>query len=169
MDSSHGIFWCNGRWAGRLALVARPRGGDWLVDDLLNYRLLGFDLIVSLLCENESTELGLTQEGTIATKEGLEFINFPIIDYDVPESILATLQLSRELFRRLKAGETVGIHCRQSVGRASLIAACIYVLAGESPESAFRRIETARHVRVPDTIAQKEFVNAFTVALAIAG
>jgi protein-tyrosine phosphatase len=148
-----------------LALIARPRGGDWLSDDLLTSRRLGFDVIVSLLRKDESNELGLTEEGSLAVGHGLDFINFPIRDYDVPESMSATFELSKELLHRLKAGKTVGIHCRQSVGRAPLIAACLYVLAGESPELAFKKIETARRVPVPDTIEQKEFVSAFAATL----
>jgi len=168
MDRERGVFWCNGNWRGRLALIARPRGDDWLVDDLATYRSLGFALIVSLLCKDESLELGLSDEDALATKQGLDFVTFPIVDYAVPASMSATFELSEELLRQLKAGKTVGIHCRQSVGRASLITACIYVAAGETPELAFRKIEAARGVRVPDTIEQKEFVNAFAAALAIA-
>jgi hypothetical protein len=165
METSHGVYWCNGSWAGRLALIARPRGGDWLSDDLLTYRSLGFEVLVSLLCEDESNELGLTEEGSLAVGHGLTFINFPIPDYDVPESISATLEFSDELLRLLKAGKTISIHCRQSVGRASLIAASLYVLAGESPESAFEKIEAARRVRVPDTVEQKKFVNVLAATL----
>jgi hypothetical protein len=167
MESSHGVFWCTGTWSGRLALIARPRGNDWLIDDLLAYRKHGFELIVSLLCENESTELGLSEEGSVASQHDLDFLSFPINDYDVPASMSATVEFSEELHRRLQAGETIGIHCRQSVGRASLLAACIYVLDGESPESAFEKLEKARRVRVPDTIEQKGFVKAFAAALAI--
>ena len=28
------LYWVDGPWLGKLALAARPRGGDWLCDEL---------------------------------------------------------------------------------------------------------------------------------------
>jgi hypothetical protein len=53
------IFWIDGPWRGRLAIVTRPRGGDWLEDDMTSWRRAGLDLIVSLLTADESAELGV--------------------------------------------------------------------------------------------------------------
>jgi hypothetical protein len=35
--------------AGRLAIVPRPRAGDWLDDEIAAWRAEGIDLVVSLL------------------------------------------------------------------------------------------------------------------------
>lgn len=40
----HGV---NGPWAGKLALAPRPRGGDWLEDELACWRQEGVDEVVS--------------------------------------------------------------------------------------------------------------------------
>jgi protein-tyrosine phosphatase len=144
-----------------LALIARPRGDDWLTEDLMRHRQFGFDVIASLLCDDEVIELGLRDEALLALNCGLTFVSFPIADYGVPMSMSATVEFVENLFRRLKDGETVGLHCRQSVGRSSLIAACLYVLAGESPISAFEQIHKSRGVRVPDTTQQEKFVESF--------
>jgi protein-tyrosine phosphatase len=53
------------------------------------------------------------------------------------------------------------VHCRQGIGRSSLVAACVLVISGESPQSAFEHIERARGRSVPDTAEQKEWVTSF--------
>ena len=46
----------------RVAIVARPRGGDWLCDELSALSSEGIDVLVSMLTDEESTELGLERE-----------------------------------------------------------------------------------------------------------
>jgi hypothetical protein len=46
----------------RIAIVARPRGGDWLCDELIALSREGIDVLVSMLTEEESNELGLHRE-----------------------------------------------------------------------------------------------------------
>src|ERR1700743_3176736 len=53
-------YWINPGANGRLAIVPRPRGGDWLADDLHALRREGIDILVSLLTPSEVEELGLT-------------------------------------------------------------------------------------------------------------
>ena len=60
----------NGRWKGQLAIVARPRGNEWLEDEVRSWRESGVDVIVSLLTSDENTELGLTEEGKTVENQG---------------------------------------------------------------------------------------------------
>jgi hypothetical protein len=46
----------------RLAILPRPRGYDWLSDDIAAAHRAGVDVIVSALTESESQELGLSEE-----------------------------------------------------------------------------------------------------------
>lgn len=155
------VYWLEGPWPGRLAILARPRGEDWLGDEVQGWKDAGVDVVVSLLSQSEETELGLTEEREIVQRSGLIFINFPIPDYSVPPSKQATRQLVAELKERLSHGSRVGIHCRQGIGRSSLVAACVLVTAGESSGSAFEQIGTARRAKVPDTAEQKNWVTSF--------
>ena len=155
------IYWLEGPWPGRLAILARPRGEDWLRDEVKGWKEAGVDVVVSLLTTNEESELGLVDERELVQRSGLTFINFPIPDYSVPPSKQATRQLIAELNERLSHGSRVGIHCRQGIGRSSLVAACVLVTTGESSGSAFEQIGTARRARVPDTAEQKEWVTSF--------
>ena len=52
-----------GPWRGQLAIIARPRGGDWLAEEVQDWKNEGFDVIVSLLTTDEERDLGLTEDG----------------------------------------------------------------------------------------------------------
>ena len=47
------LYWVDGPWLGKLALAARPRGGDWLEDEMANWRRAGIDTVLSLLTPEE--------------------------------------------------------------------------------------------------------------------
>jgi len=155
------VYWIEGPWRGKLAILARPRGEDWLEDEVEGWKKAGVDVVVSLLKSGEETELGLTSEAEIVRRTGLTYISFPIADYSVPASTIPLQQLAAELNGQLSEGACIGVHCRQGIGRSSLVAACVLVTSGESPQSAFEHIERARGRAVPDTTEQKEWVISF--------
>ncbi len=155
------VYWIKGPSPGRLAILARPRGADWLEDEVEAWKEIGVDTVVSLLTRSEEVELSLTEESDLVRRSGLTFINFPIPDYSVPRSQGATRQIVDELRDQLSRGNKVGIHCRQCIGRSSLVAACVLVALGESSGDAFRKIESARGVSVPDTTEQRNWVASF--------
>lgn len=155
------VYWINGPWPGKLAILARPRGADWLEDEVTGWKDAGVDVVVSLLTSSEYSELGLNHEDEVVKRNGLTFLSFPIADYSVPTSKKVTRQLVDKLEGWLSRGSRVGIHCRQGIGRSSLVAACVLVSSGESSKSAFQQIQTARGLSVPDTPEQKEWVASF--------
>ena len=155
------VYWMEGPWPGKLAILARPRGEDWLEDEVEGWKKAGVDVVVSLLTSSEESELGLTCEAEIVKRAGLTYVSFPIKDYSVPSSKIPMQQLAAELNDHLSRGVCIGIHCRQSIGRSSLVAACVLVTSGESPKTAFEHIELTRGVPVPDTAEQKEWVISF--------
>jgi protein-tyrosine phosphatase len=155
------IFWIGGVPAGRLAVLPRPRGGDWLEDEIRSLRFSGVDVLVSLLARDEVEELDLADEARCCAAGGIEFVSFPFADRGVPASLCDTLSLVRRLAALLVGGKTVVIHCRQGVGRSALVAACGLASLGERPEAAFARIATARGRPVPDTPEQREWVLRF--------
>ena len=52
---------------GRLATMARPRGGEWLGEEMAGLAAAGVTVLVSLLTDTEMTSLGLTGEDAAAT------------------------------------------------------------------------------------------------------
>src|SRR6266567_4478713 len=84
----------------QLAIVPRPRGGDWLSDEMLALRQAGIDVVVSMLQEEEARELGLDREASSAQEKGLQFINFPVPDRGVPLDTSSFIEFLEELDRR---------------------------------------------------------------------
>ena len=155
------IYWIEGPWRGRLAILMRPRGGDWLEDDVAVWRRAGLDLVVSLLMMDESAELGLGREGEVAHQQGLEYISFPVADRNVPTSWKDAHRLVQQLMARLSEGKQIGVHCRLGVGRSALLAASVLVSSAVGVGPAFERIEKARGCPVPDTPEQRLWVEQF--------
>ena len=155
------IYWIPGPGAGKLAILGRPRGGDWLSDEVDGWREYGIQVVVSLLFQDEIAELALEDEARLVERSGLTFISFPIHDYDVPSSAGALRELVKKLEALLREGQTVGVHCRAGIGRSSVIAACLLVNHGEDTDVSFQRISSARGASVPDTVAQREWVGEF--------
>jgi protein-tyrosine phosphatase len=155
------LYWIEGPWPGRLAIMPRPRGGDWLEDEMSSWRHLGIDAIVSALTTEENAELDLIREMELCAKAGIEFVAFPIADRGVPLSAKATLELVGRLEKELARGRKVAIHCRQGIGRASMLAACVLAAGGIDAASALERIAVARGCAVPDTSEQREWVMRF--------
>lgn len=155
------VYWVPGPWRGRLGIVPRPRGGDWLGDEVSAWREAGLAIIVSLLTSEEVAELDLEGEPEISRRAGLEFHSLPIPDLGVPPSRAAMADLAEALERALSAGKNVAVHCRQGIGRSSLAVASVLVTVGIPPDEAFREIAVARGTQVPETIEQRRWVESF--------
>ena len=153
-------YWVNGPWRGRLAVLPRPRGGDWLEDEVRAWRSSGIDVVVSLLEREEEEELDIAREADACRVNGVEFITHPVADRGIP-SPRAFAELVRGLEEKLAAGKGVGVHCRQGVGRSALLAACLLIAAGVDAESAWGRVAAARGRPVPDTVEQREWAARF--------
>lgn len=159
------LYWIEGPWNGRLAIMPRPRGGDWLEEEIKGWRAAGLDVVVSTLTSDENAELDLHEEVAACTAMGITFIPFPIEDRSVPDSMPAATELVQRLESTLMTGGNVAIHCRQGVGRSALLASSVLVATGISPKTAFERVEKARGCGVPDTPEQREWVNRFARTL----
>lgn len=154
-------FTLEGLWPGRLAILPRPRGGDWLEDEVHSWQQSGLDVVVSLLTSDEVADLDLAQEARLCQAKGMQFLSFPIVDRGVPSSQWATLDFVRKLAKVLADGKSIAIHCRQGIGRSALIAACLLFMSGVNPETAFRRVSAARGCPVPETSEQREWIIEF--------
>jgi protein-tyrosine phosphatase len=157
---SANLYWINARGV-RLAIVPRPRGQDWLPDDIDLLRRAGIDVIVSALTPPETEELGLLEEAECCRTNGIQFISFPIEDRSVPSSSTSFSELLDSLKASLAEGKAVGVHCRAGIGRSSLIAAALLIQNGVSPETAFLTIQEARGCPVPDTVEQRNWVERY--------
>lgn len=158
-------FWITGPWPGRLAIMPRPRSGDWLQDEIQSWRQFGVDVVVSLLTREEQTELNLSEEEAFCQENGMEFVSFPIVDRGVPLSSEAFSKQVIKLAEQLANGKNIAVHCRQGIGRAALMAIGILVVSGLEPAPAIERVGTARGCPVPETVEQQRWITAFARSL----
>ena len=152
------IYWLQTVGRGRLAVMARPRGGDWLEDEILHFKRSGIRLLVSMLTPEEESLLGLEQEGALARRHGLAYFSHPVPDRDVPGSPREIWMLARTLADQFADGKQIAVHCRMGIGRSPLMLACILVTTGMTPDDAWETIGTARGCIVPDTDEQRDWL-----------
>ncbi|WPV70276.1 hypothetical protein [Chitinophaga sp. LS1] len=162
------IYWIT----DTIGIMPRPRGNEWLEDEIIAFKKQGVDIIVSLLEQSEITELGLRQEKLLCEKHSIQFINFPIPDRSLPPKGRQT----EAFIQTLTIPSKIVIHCRMGIGRSSIIAACILLYQnknlhekGNSPtdmKTIFRKkateiishISHIRGLKVPDTEEQFQWL-----------
>ena len=152
------VFWIEGTPPAGLAIVICPHGDGWLKDELLNFKRTGVETLVSLLGKDEAAWLGLAREGALAIEAGMQFLSYPIPDLDVPPDGSAFRLFVTGLATRLHAGERIGMHCRGSIGRAPLTAACTLIHLGWSATEALAAIQAARGCMIPNTEEQLRWI-----------
>ena len=142
---------------GRLAILPRPRGGDWLADEVAAWRRAGVDVVLSMLTSDEVADLELTAEADECRAQGIEFLTLPVPDRGVPANKAAADMIAR-LAGLVAEGKTVAVHCRQGIGRSAVIAAGVLIALGADAESAIRAVADARGCPVPETPEQRRWI-----------
>jgi protein-tyrosine phosphatase len=155
------IFWIKSTPPTGLAIVLRPRGDDWLKDEILDFKKNGIDALVSLLEPDEAEMLGLKDEGSLAEEAGIRFLSYPIPDVHVPDHVRTFRAFVADLAVRLCADQRIGVHCRGSIGRATVTAACSLIHLGWKAQDAVGAIQSARGCMVPDTDEQLRWILSY--------
>ena len=153
------IYWISGLESGRLAILGRPRAGDWLDDEIADWRSAGVTDIVSLLEDHEMRELGLTQEGEVAVALTSALSDFRsrivacqlLFEPRMPCGVISP--------RRYARGRASAFHCRAGIGRSGLIVAGTLVQLGTPGHEAWDRTARSRGIPVPDTEQQKDWLD----------
>jgi protein-tyrosine phosphatase len=160
------LYWVDGPWSGKLAVAARPRGGDWLKDEIAAWHRARINSVVSLLTPDEEQSLDLNDEARIAKAAGFDFISFPIPDRQVPASQAAMAGVLEKINAALASGKNAVIHCRQGIGRSGLVAACLLITRGSDPVVAVETLSRKRGVPIPETPEQRRWIDNFAASLA---
>jgi protein-tyrosine phosphatase len=158
------LYWVRDLAPYRLALMPRPRGGDWLDDEVAGWRRESIDVVVSLLESHEVRELQLQKQAAACEQNGIEFLSFPIVDRGVPASHAGLVPLVTSLHSHLLQGHAVAIHCRAGIGRTGLVAGCLLHLLGTPGQEIFPLLSRSRGVAMPDTDAQAEWAAQFCLS-----
>jgi hypothetical protein len=105
------VYWLNYDTSSRIGIMPRPRGGDWLEDEICSLRDSNVDIVVSLLEQSEIDELNLQDESSWCEKYGIIYLNYPIVDRGVPKSEDDALNFTRRLVELLAERKNLVIHC----------------------------------------------------------
>src|SRR5438128_2150896 len=98
------IYWIDGLESGRLGIMPRPRGGDWLEDEIQSLKMSSVDAVVSLLEPEEITELDIAEEKSLCDANGISYLSFPIRDRNIPLSKHNALEFARMVANLLQDG-----------------------------------------------------------------
>ena len=162
------VWWVGGVAPGGVAVVERPRGGDWLEDDLRQLLQLGVSHLVSAQPLHEARTHGLHTEGEACDEVGLSFTRLPIEDMSAPADGLFGIEIA-ELADAVRSGAGVGVHCRAGMGRSPMLVAAVLVHLGVEPERAWERIAISRGIPVPETDSQRAWVVNLAARLHVPG
>lgn len=152
------IFWIGDTG---LAIVMRPRGDEWLENDLKRIQMAGIQTIISTIEAWEARALGLAEEGPMLERLGMRFISYPMQDRSVPFDREDFTEFVQKLGKRLQAGDKIGVHCRGCIGRSTVVTAATLITLGWPAETALEAIEKARGCSVPDTEEQRDWIIDF--------
>ena len=149
------LYWIAAGASPKLAIMARPRAGDWLEDEIVHWKLSGVEIVVSLLERDEIDDLGLEAEAALCEQRGIQYLSFPIPDRGVPVDMADAMRFAADVASQ---GKSTAIHCRAGIGRSSVMAAAMLISGGVEPAAAMSAIQEARRVPVPDTDEQRDWV-----------
>ena len=130
------------------------------------WRRTGIDTVTSLLTPEEERDLDLKREAHEARTQGMKFVSLPIPDRQVPNSESEVSAILDRLDADLAAGKNIVVHCRQGIGRSGLVAACLLVTKGVTPEAAVKTLSAARGAQVPETAEQRRWIDHYAAVLA---
>tara|TARA_B110000211_G_C14045815_1_gene538878 strand:- start:67 stop:537 length:471 start_codon:yes stop_codon:yes gene_type:complete len=148
------IYWTNNFLKGNLGMMARPRGNEWLEDDIKKLSFTNTSTVVSLLERNEEEELDILREKEYCLKYDIEFISFPIKDRGLPIDRNSFNDLANLLYQKIIEGEKVVIHCRMGIGRTSVLVATVLLIDEPDNNNVFDFLSGVRTLKVPDTEQQ---------------
>ena len=140
--------------SAKIGIMARPRGDDWLEDEIINLKNNNVRVLVSLLERDEIYELKLEKEEHFCKLNNITYINFPIVDRDIPKINGDIDIFVNTLRQKIEKGNSVMIHCRMGIGRSSIIAASVLLKYNLKAKEILENISFIRGLKVPDTDMQ---------------
>jgi protein-tyrosine phosphatase len=146
--------------SSKIGIMARPRGEDWLEDEINHLKNNNVGILVSLLESDEIYELKLNHEEELCLTKNISYINFPISDRDIPKQNDNIDNFIDILTKKLNEGHSVVIHCRMGIGRSSIIAASVLLKCKFKANDIIEKISSIRGIKVPDTDKQLSWLKS---------
>ena len=150
-----GFFHVHSVGPASLSIVLRPRGGDWLADDVRTLSRTGVRVLVSMLTPDEDEELELVTEGACCKAVHIEFLSVPVPDLGIPKVLEPFESAVTKVLQALQRRRSVAVHCRQSIGRSGMFTCATLVALGFPIDKAIATASRARGLPVPETPQQR--------------
>lgn len=134
-------------FSGQLLLTPCPATQNTsLVESVDTLKQAGASGLITLMTDAELAENGAANLGQACHESGLYWYLLPIADDAVPAEDFqrAWLQHTDEIMQRLRAGQTLAIHCKGGSGRTGLIAAQIVLAAGGELNTTIAAVQALR-------------------------
>ena len=119
-EGAERLYWLDEGWPGKLALDARPRGGDWLRDEIAGWKTSGdIEAVLSYSQPEEERDLDLRGEAERSSRAriGIRCASDSRSTGSTGQK-RSWFEVLEELDRALSNGRNVLVHCRQGVGRS---------------------------------------------------
>ena len=163
------IYWINSsdenRGAGQLGIMAKPNASVSIEQEFDSIAAQGVNQLVSLLENAEATEAGLKQESMHCQMRDIEFLQFSIRDYGVPQNTQSFIELIQRIDEGLALGFNTVAHCWGGIGRSGILCSAVLIYRGDSLATALGRLASARGSSVPDTQAQVSYLESLELQL----
>ena len=144
---------------GHLYIMGKPAGGEDLEDDLRFLRHLGITRIVSLLEQDEASEVGLSSQRRLCDDLGLAFESLPIEDRTTPPDIDRFLNAIATSYENVMRGDHLVAHCRAGIGRSGVFCCSVLIRHGHAVSRAIDLVSQARGFEIPDTQSQIDWLH----------
>jgi len=143
--------------SGSLYLHSMPGRYDPLSTSVSEIENKEIDIVVSLTSLEEIRQKSPRYANAIDDKSlGFERMEFPIIDFGIPQDSLAFLNLAKNLADRLKSGENLLVHCGAGIGRTGTLAASVLISLGKDLNESLDAVRNAGSN--PETDEQMDLV-----------
>lgn len=146
---------------GRLFLHSMPGRSETVAQTLAAMLARGITRVVRLTSDEETVSKSREYFWASTDAKVWPFATdvVPVADFGTPADRAAHDALARDVAARLRAGESVLVHCGAGIGRSGTFACCVLVALGATPAEALRTVLAAGSG--PETEAQMELVCSF--------
>ncbi len=155
---------------GRLAMSRAPGWLGDLHEELAQIRSDGIGSVLALVEDKDIPFFGIAESVddyvAAVAEAGLVLLRHPIPDHGVPTSVPNFVATIAGLNDRLRAGESILVHCAAGIGRTGLAAACSLVALGAGFDEAVAMVRATHAFRI-ETAGQLRFVEAFALAVRV--
>jgi protein-tyrosine phosphatase len=153
---------------GRLAMSRAPGWLGDLHEELAQIRSVGIGSVLALVEDKDIPFFRIAESAdhyiAAVGEAGLVLHRHPVPDHQVPTSLPDFVTTIVRLNNRLRAGESILVHCLAGIGRTGLTTACSLVALGAEVDEAVAIVRATNEFRI-ETAGQLRFVEEFALAV----